>query len=180
MVDCDSILEHVSDFLEKRLSPQIKREFESHINNCSKCKLIVERVPRVQSLLFNTAKIQCSDNFNLRLRQRLAESTNKPFYANINMRQVSYGFSFAVVIFLAFLGFNMFTGADSGINNPVRQAQIQKMNSPTATTNSLSAEYKPVEELEVKTKNSETTAIDSTKDRRSEDLKDKIKYVDSK
>ncbi len=183
MIGCDRIKEHISDYLEKRLIPQSKKEFEFHISDCSDCRLIVEQIPHIKSRLFNLNVIQCADNFNLKLRQRLSSDHNKPFLSTENVKRLSYGFSFAAVIFLMFFGINMFTDVDSGTNNPVLQVQNKDINTTPAKSNQFvnhaKNHFRSTEELEVKTKYSENSYSDSTKGRRQEEKNPRVKYVDT-
>lgn len=180
MINCDKFKEHVSDYLEKQLSPQIKNEFELHLNKCSECKLIVEQVPQIQSSLSQLGKIKCSDDFSLRLRQRLVADQQNPYISNANVKKISYGFSFAAAVFLLIFGINMFSDSESVIP----QAQNKEINSPSSISNQqvkhASADSKPINELEVKTKSGENSYSDSTKGDIHNEKNPRVKYVDSK
>ncbi len=180
MIDCDKFKEHVSDYLEKQLSPQVRSDFERHINQCSECKLIVEQIPQIKSSLSRLGKIQCSNDFSMQLRQRLIAGQQKSYISNANVKKISYGFSFAAAVFLLFLGINIFSDTE----NVIPQAQNKEINSSSSVSNQhvkhASVETEPVNELEVKTKSGENTFSDST----SEDIHNaknpRVKYVDTK
>ncbi len=53
MSDCDKVKEFISDYIEKRLTPGLKTELDNHFQQCPDCQLVLERIPKVQSLMSN-------------------------------------------------------------------------------------------------------------------------------
>ena len=98
MIDCDKVKEYVSDYIEKRLTPGLKTELDNHFHLCPDCKLVLERIPKVQSLMGNLVSVQCSSDFNLKLRARIAGSQNDSVVSKNSIKKLSYGFSFAIFI----------------------------------------------------------------------------------
>lgn len=184
MTDCDRTKTHFSEYIEKSLAPQARKEVKDHLAECKDCKLIFEQIPQIKTILQNLNAIKCSDNFNLKLRQRLADEKNEPFISGINIRRLSYGFSFAAILFLVFFGINMFSGTDSEISNPLPKVENQGINTMPANPNQLvnhsANKFDPAEELEVKTKNVDGSLSDSTKERKKQQNDPPVKYVDTK
>ena len=184
MADCDRVKVHVSDYLENQLSPQLKKEFQSHLKSCAECKIIVEQVHVLKSLLAKSTQIKCSDDFNLKLRQKISESDGKSYVTNSRIKQISFGFSFAAVVFLVFFGMNFFTDNESNVNIPAAQVQSKEIDTPPSGSSQLVNHSAPnviaSEEFEVKTKNSDGSVTDTTNDNKPKEKDDRIKYVDSK
>lgn len=184
MIDCDKVKEYVSEYLEKRLTPGLKTELDNHFQNCPDCKSVLERMPKIQSLMSNLEPIKCSDDFNLKLRERIAGNLNESMISTSSFKKVSYGFSFALIIIVTVFGFNFFNQAET--NNDVLLPQVQKQESTIPSNPSkqnfqqASTNLTQTEELDVRTKDSEGIYSDSAKTK-SDDIKDpRVKYVDTK
>lgn len=181
MIDCDKVKEYISDYIEKNLSPNLRSELDSHFRVCEKCNVLLQRLPKIQSLMQNLNTIKCSDDFNLRLRNRIINNENDPLISKEIFRKTSYGLSFAMVVIFAVVGFNFFNGteSESGIISP--QVQIQESNNPSdPLVNKTSSNLTQTEEMEVRTKDAEGIYSDSSKTNKPEEKDPRVKYVDSK
>ena len=185
MIDCDKVKEYISDYIEKHLTPGLKTELDNHFQQCPDCKLVLERIPKVQSIMGNLVSVQCSDDFNLKLRERIASGQNNSVVSKNSIKKLSYGFSFAIFIFLIVFGFNFFDQAESDSNILLPQVQKQESTIPSNPSNqnilqTSSSNLTQTEELDVRTKESEGIYSDSA-NTKSPDVKDpRVKYVDSK
>jgi hypothetical protein len=185
MLDCDKVKEFVSDYIEKRLTPGLKTELDNHFQQCPDCKLVLERIPKVQSLMGNLVSVQCSDDFNLNLRERITGNQNNSVVSKSSIKKLSYGFSFAIFIFLIVFGFNFFNQAEPNSDILLPQVQKQESTTPSNPSNqniqqTSSSNLTQTEELDVRTKESEGIYSDSAKTK-SPDVKDpRVKYVDTK
>jgi len=184
MIDCDKVKGFISDYIEKRLTPGLKEELENHFQQCPDCKWVLERIPKVQSLMSNLASVKCSDDFNLKLRERIASNLNEPMISRSSFKKVSYGFSFVMIIVVTVFGFNFFNQAET--NNDVLLPQVQEQESTIPSKPSCqcvqqrSTSYTQGYELDVRTKESDGIYSDSAKTK-SPDVKDsRVKYVDTK
>jgi len=184
MIDCDKVKGFISDYIEKRLTPGLKTELDTHFQQCPNCKLVLERIPKVKSLMSNLKSVKCSDDFNLKLRERITGNLNEPMISRSSFKKVSYGFSFALIVVVTVFGFNFFNQAET--NNDVLLPQVQKQESTIPSNPSYqnvqqtSTNYTQTEELDVRTKDSEGMYSDSAKTK-SPDVKDsRVKYVDTK
>jgi len=159
MTDCDKVNEYISDYIEKRLSPNLKTELDNHFQLCASCRLVMERIPKVQSLMSNLISVHCSDNFNLKLREKIANSENEPFVSRDSVKKLSYAFSFAIFVLLIVFGFNFFNQVDSDSNNILPQVQKQESVNPSTPSNqNIKHAYSNLtqtEELNVRTKDGE-------------------------
>ena len=185
MIDCDKVKEYVSDYIEKHLTPGLKTELDDHFQQCSDCKLVLERIPKLQSIMGNLVSVQCSDDFNLKLRERIAGNQNESMVSSGSFKKVSYGFSFAIFIFVIVFGFNFFNQAEPDSEILLPQVQKQESTIPSNPSNqnilqTSSSNLTQTEELDVRTKESEGIYSDSA-ETKSPDVKDRrVKYVDSK
>jgi hypothetical protein len=184
MIDCDKVKEFMSDYIEKRLTPGLKTQLDNHFQQCPDCQLVLERIPKVQSLMSNLAPLKCSDDFNLKLRERIAGNLNEPMISRSLFKKLSYGFSFALIIIVTVFGFNFFNQTET--NSEVLLPQVQKQESTTPSNPSYnnvqqtSSTFTETEELDVRTKESDGIYSDSAKTK-SPDVKDaRVKYVDTK
>lgn len=184
MTDCDKVKEFISEYLEKRLTPGLKSELENHFKVCSSCRIILERIPKVQSLLSDLSSVKCSDNFNLKLREKIANNENESVFSRESVKKVSYGFSFAIFIFIIVFSFNFFNQAESDPNINLPQVQQQKSLSPSNPSvqniQQASSSMTQTEELNVRTKDGKGIYSDSTKNNSPEEKDPRVKYVDSK
>ena len=184
MTDCDKVKEHISDYIEKRLSPNLKSELENHFQICTDCQLKVERIPQVKTMMGNLISVKCSDNFNLRLREKIAKNDTNPIVSRDSIKKLSYGFSFAMIILLMVFGFNFFSQADSdsNVNLPqvLNQESITPSNQVSPNIQNASSNLTQTEEFSVRTKDAEGVYSDSTKEKLSEEKNPRVKYVDSK
>ena len=184
MTDCDKVMEFISDYIERRLTSGLKTELENHFQQCPDCKLVLERIPKVQLLMSNLGPVHCSDDFNLKLRERIAGNQNESMVSNGSFKKVTYGFSFAIFVFVIVFGFNFFNQAEPDSDILLPQVQKQESTVPSNPTNQnvqqASTNLTQTEELDVRTKESEGIYSDSAKTK-SPDVKDpRVKYVDTK
>ena len=184
MTDCDKVMEFISDYIERRLTPGLKTELDNHFQQCPDCKLVLERIPKVQSLMSNLDSVYCSDDFNLKLRERIAGNQNESIVSSGSFKKVTYGFSFAIFVFVIVFGFNFFNQAEPDSDILLPQVQKQESTVPSNPTNQnvqqASTNLTQTEELDVRTKESEGIYSDSAKTK-SPDVKDpRVKYVDTK
>jgi hypothetical protein len=180
MIDCDKVQEYISDYIEKRMTPGLQVELESHFQQCNECNTILQRIPQIQDLIKNMPTVKCSEDFNLKLRERIAANPGDSLFSNESFKKVSYGFSFAVFIFVIIFGFNFFnqTESDSDVALPKVQSQENILPSNTNIKQTSSTNLTGTGELDVRTKDGEGVVNDSSK---TDDIKNtKIKYVDTK
>lgn len=184
MIDCDKVKEFISDYIERRLTPGLSAELKNHFQECADCNMVLERMPKVQSLMSNLTSIQCSTDFNLKLRERIANSQNESLISSGSVKKVSYGFSFAIFILALVFGFNFFNQTEPSTNFTFPQVQKQETTGPSNSLNNnvhqTSGNLTQTEEMDVRTKDSDGTYVDSAKTKTS-DVKDpRVKYVDTK
>jgi hypothetical protein len=184
MTNCDKVKEYISDYIEKRLTPSLKTELDNHFQFCASCRKLLERIPKIQSIIGNLNSIKCSDNFNLKLRERIAKNQNGTVFSKDSMKKLSYGFSFAIFIFLIVFGFNFFNQEDSDSKFVVPQFQNQESLNPSNPSNQnlqqASSNLNQTEELEVRTKDGEGMYSDSSNSKSPDEKNPRVKYVDSK
>ena len=185
MIDCDKAKGFISYYIEKSLTPDLKSELDLHFKQCDECSLILNRMPQLQGLLKNINPIHCSEDFSIKLRKKIAANQNQTMALKPSFRKMSYGFSFAILIFAIIFGFNFFNQIETVPEVQLPQVQKQESIIPSnsmnsniqqTTTNNLSQSG----ELNVRTKDSEGISTDSTQNNADEIKDPNLKYVDSK
>ena len=136
MISCYQFKNYISDFIDKEISFRNRKLVEEHLGNCSSCKELFQSILNTKISMNNFAEITVSDDFMLKLRNRILADRN----ARIQLsRKNSYSFSkipsfiygFAAALLIVVVGFFIFRyqkyGVSSAVAPPIVQEQIQKM-----------------------------------------------------
>lgn len=75
MVTCKDFQDFVSDFVDGELPPPLQKEFREHLASCHYCTYISNNVEKVCTILKNLDKVQTSDTFEMKLRQRILKES---------------------------------------------------------------------------------------------------------
>ena len=185
MTECDKFKVYISDYLENKISPHSKKQFNSHLGTCPECSIRIKQISKMQSLLSGLKTYQCSPGFSVNLQRRLRSETGTSFFANPNTKKITYGFSFAALLLIMIFSFNeIFFTVDDGptqISNPIIQENQNPNVSPSQPSNQYvkQSDYNnkaDAEGVEIKTKDS----TDTTQPAKDEEKNSRIKYVDKK
>jgi len=186
MNNCHNAQKYLSDYLEGEIPSKLKKDVNSHLNNCSKCSEIFTTAGKIRFLLQNLPGIKASDKFEEKLRQRIIEQNfedRRPINEFLTSR---VALASAFVLILAFL---LFSGIRYGLlDNSENSPSITSEVTTTSSSNKSKAPHKlnqaipaiPVNKLEY---NPAMSQIDTSSEKAKPEydtLKDKIKYINSK
>jgi len=180
MGDCDRIKSYISEYSENRLDEQTKQQIESHLNVCPDCLTVAQRIPVLQLLLSNLKSKNCSDDFMIKLHQKL-QSEAVPQSKNNNLKRYSYVFSFATIVIIIAFGVNsMFTETELPTQVPIfpEKNKTGTNASVSPMANQKKQNSNNAAGLDIKTQAEHNIYADSLKMRKGNEENPKIKYVD--
>ena len=86
---------------------------EQHLNICNSCQAIVHQLSQMRSVFSNLSTHKCSDNFNINLKRKINRAAHTSVASGLNIRTISYGFSFAILLIITVIVFNNFISGDT-------------------------------------------------------------------
>ena len=176
MGGCDRFKPHFSNYIEKKLDPEITAEMDQHLNNCEKCNKIIHQLYELQSVMAGLPVKKCSEDFNLKLHQRIQSASDRKT-STIKIRRYSYAFSFAVLgLVAAFFITNLMDQKDDIGNNPTMQSYSVDPE-PVVPDITVDNEVKDQGEFDIKTKSTSEFVSDSSGKKNSDIENPNIKYV---
>jgi hypothetical protein len=177
MGDSDRMKNYISDYLENSLDPSTHKEFEDELKRSQELRTITDRVAAVSTHLSNLKKHACSDDFSVKLREKI-HTTSEPLISRRTVLRYSFAVSFVIILVIAtFTITNLMS--DSPENTPTLQGSTQK-------ANPVSAEEQPDPlvnegELNLNSKPNQNAFSDRSRVQpEKKKNKPKIKYVDQK
>ena len=168
MGSCDRLKKYVSDYVEGQLDPSTRRQYEEELNINPELRELTAKVSHVSSLLKNLPAHKCSEDFNVRLRERIHNEPQKNWLST-NVRRYSLAFSFIVILAVAIFALNSQTEENTAA------PFIPSRNAVSSDNNIYNDES-----IDVKTRNQQPTVVDSNNIRMKEKKDPQIKYVDQK
>ncbi|MCL5019351.1 MAG: zf-HC2 domain-containing protein [Patescibacteria group bacterium] len=187
MVTCKDFQDFVSDFVDGELPPPIQKKFREHLASCHYCTYVYNNVAKVCTILKNLDKVQTSDSFELRLRQRLLEESERKETGlaqwlpsgNIVNGKMLAGAGAALVLVTGIVAFHQQGTPDASGLLPSSLNKSNNNYTPISTTqgikpqdNSISISNKEPDQAGP-SEDSTTQNLDVKKD-----LGDKVKYVE--
>jgi predicted anti-sigma-YlaC factor YlaD len=97
MIQCDTVQEMLSNYIEKSLEPDLRTQIQQHIDSCPACKKLVANVEYLTQRFRRLSSLSVSPQFDQVLRSRIMANT-KTETPRISMRNLSYGFSGLAII----------------------------------------------------------------------------------
>jgi hypothetical protein len=178
MGDCERFKKYYSNYIEKRLDPAVIDEINQHLDYCDECKKVIRQIRILQKMMADLPLQKCSENFNLKLHQRIfSRSTQKE--RNGIIRKYSYAVSFIIaVVFIIFFVYSLFNKKEQPINN-----QLLPSYSETPVPSAAAPAVDPVdfrqndEGINIKTKSGDNLVSDSSNHKKSDTKSPNIKYV---
>ena len=166
MGESDRLKNYISDYLDNTLDPTTHKEFEKALNSSADLRTMTHKVSVLKSHLNSLSNQTCSDDFSLKLRERI-HTEPQPVISRQNLVRLSFAASFVLVLVIA--TFSLTDFSDSTEVGPPDQKTSDYQNqilNPT-TSNPVSGNNNNVidkdSELEIKTKTSRETLKDSTR-----------------
>lgn len=178
----DRIKNYISDYLEHSLDPSTQKEFEDALEKSPELRSMTERILLLSNRLSNLKYHHCSDEFTVKLRERIHTSP-EPFISRQNLARYSFAASFIIILIAAILTLTNLS-SDSPGTIPDSQGEFQgPMNQSSPVSNPLPAkEINTIidnTEMDVGTK-SNPNVVGDTSNVQKEKNKPPIKYVDQK
>ncbi len=186
MGDSDRLKNYISDYLENSLDPSTHKEFEDALNRSPQLSSMTDRMATLLTRLNKLRYHKCSDEFSLKLRERI-HTSSEPLISRQNIVRYSFAASFVIILVIA-----TFTITNLSSESPDTTPALKgSYEGPANNTNPVS---NPVSgndantivkdgELNIKTKSNQRAISDSTGSKTQPEQKKKkppIKYVDRK
>jgi len=78
-LNCEDVIHELSDFIDGELDAASRQELESHLDECSDCKLVVDQTKKTIEIFCDSEPIELPSEVRKRLhetlRRRLKEAT---------------------------------------------------------------------------------------------------------
>lgn len=185
MGDSDRMKNYISDYLENSLDPSTHKEFEQALKSSPELRMMTDRVAAVSGELGKLKNYNCSDDFSVKLRERI-HTTSAPLVSRQSVIRYSFAASFIIIFVVAALTIsNMMSDSPentpalpSSTNNPIQKVNpVSDPGSPGIKSKNLVGEG----DLDVKSKSNQNTYSDSTRVlEEKKKNKPPVKYVDQK
>jgi len=180
----DRLKNYISDYLENSLDPTMQKEFEDELRNSPDLRSITGRITTLSTRLSNLKFHKCSDEFSIKLRDRI-QTSSEPFISRQNIIRYSFAASFVIILIVAIFTLTNLSSESPEITPGFQGASEGPMNNASPVSTPLSGNeantFIDDGELNVGTKSNPNIVNDSTKVQQ-ENNKNKppIKYVDQK
>jgi len=166
MGESDRLKHYISDYLDNSLDPTTHNEFEEALKNSSDLKNMTHKVSVLKSQLNNLPNHTCSDDFSLKLRERI-HTEPQPVISRHNLVRLSFAASFVLILVIATFSLNNFSDSTE-VGPPNQKTSDYQNQTPNPVSNPVSSNNNNVtvnnsDELEVKTKSSQEMHQDSTR-----------------
>lgn len=165
---CDHTRSQFSDYLDKLLAPDQESRFETHLANCSECRLALQQVTFLSRRMQNMASIRSSADFDQTLRAKIMNQNADPQKPGLVRNMIIGTSSVAVIAALTFF-------AISTVNTPDMNPS---QNTISRSTDNTLAQPVVQPQMTQPTLASESQANDSLSKTPAELDPNKIKLVD--
>ena len=163
MGDCDRMKHYISDYLENRLDPTTQKEFEEALKNSPQLRSMIHNISNITSRLKNLTYYKCSDDFSLKLRERIHTTSEK---SPSRKYLVRYSFAASFIVVLIIIAFSVINLSNSPETAPDFQGnsnlRIQNTNpgSNPVSGNKVNTFVKD-DEMNIRTKSAQDVISDS-------------------
>ena len=185
MGNCDRMKPYISDYIENSLDPTTKKEFEQVLKSSPELQKLIRHMQILKSGLNNLQSYHCTEDFQIKLRQRLISEPN----SLINRQQfVRYSIAVSFIIILVIVTMNISFQNNDQETLPATTGQSDlkiQTSRPVSNPVSETTDAQPMNEgeIDIKTKPRQQAIADSTESpiNPESQLRDKnFKYVDQK
>ena len=70
-LDCKNVWEHISEYIDHRLEPEVLADVENHLENCEVCSAVLDSTRNVLVLTADNRTFELPLGFSERLHKRL-------------------------------------------------------------------------------------------------------------
>jgi predicted anti-sigma-YlaC factor YlaD len=74
---CKAVWEHISDYLDQQLTPEVREEIEKHLENCEVCSAILDSTRNVLILTADDRTYELPVGYSKRLHDRLEQALHE-------------------------------------------------------------------------------------------------------
>jgi len=92
MMQCDTIKEMLSDYIDDTIDPDVKLQIKEHLEACPACNTLIQQVKVITNRLNHAQSIKTSADFDKNLRARIMGS-DKTNTSTVPVRRMIYGLS---------------------------------------------------------------------------------------
>lgn len=92
MMQCDTIKEMLSDYIDNTIEPNLELQIKEHLEDCSNCNRLVQQVKAITRRLNQIPPVKTSADFDKNLRTRIMEP-DKSSTSSMPIRGMIYGLS---------------------------------------------------------------------------------------
>ena len=123
----DIFKNYISDYLEGNLDNSTRKEFELEIDKNSNLQKLTRGVENLSKMLGDLPEYECSDDFNVTLRDRIHRESSAVKLQVTPLKKYSYAFSFVMLAVIAVFTFNTLTEKDDPVKNLPESSKIQSV-----------------------------------------------------
>ena len=158
MMQCDTIKEMLSDYIDDTIEPGLKLQIKEHLGICPACHKLTQQVNAITIRLSQTQSVKTSTDFDKNLRTRIM-GTDKGSTSSIPIRGMIYGLSGVTAAVAVY--FITTTTILSGNTDPIQPVNFQ---TPTNRTqpNQITRQQ-PQVNIQPVNNTQDVLAVDSTK-----------------
>lgn len=182
MGDWDRFKNYISDYLEGNLDNSTRKEFELEIDKNNNLQKLTKRVENLSKMLGDLPEYECSDNFNVKLRDRLHRDSSAVKLPVTPLKKYSFAFSFVMLAVIVVFTFNTFTEQDDPVKNLPESSKIQSVQSNPVFQNKMQPASRVQidgRQVDIKTIDENVAMTDSLKNEViKKEKQSNIKYVD--
>lgn len=70
-MNCDDVVHELSNFLDGELDPSLTRELESHLKDCTDCKLVLDQTKKTIQVFCDCEPVELPGEVRTRLHEAL-------------------------------------------------------------------------------------------------------------
>ncbi|MGB8496316.1 MAG: anti-sigma factor [Candidatus Acidiferrum sp.] len=74
---CKNVWEHISEYLDQQLTPEVRAEIEKHLENCEVCSAILDSMRNVLVLTADNRTYELPVGYSKRLHDRLEKAIHQ-------------------------------------------------------------------------------------------------------
>ncbi len=140
MISCDTVKGLLTNYMDQSLNREAVNQIDVHLSQCPSCRKIYADVQYLTDRLKKTDRVKVSEDFDRNLRSRIMELDMSSGRKTISVRNLSFGFSVAVVVAaISFFVLNQYSGSvnNSVINQPQTITRAQPFSTPSIQTQSV-------------------------------------------
>ncbi len=72
MIDCEQVLQELSNYLDSDVTEQLRQQIEEHIHSCGNCKVLVDTTRETLQLVAGEKVLEIPHGVSTRLLERLS------------------------------------------------------------------------------------------------------------